>query len=601
MVKRIISMLLFMFLTISNTTIIQAVSNDNDIETSPIEFNVFTYERNWQGNEIIVFMSVPEEAPSITLSKDMYAKSGHQWSEEEIANIDAEVFEGWIELGVEEPEGFEGERTLGPGVVDKLLEDEDSLTIAAGETKIIARIQAGNPMSWRNFYQTVFPTYLILNLNVSYTDNSETVNTRIVSNLIETKAYAEAIKIYDPESGQLWNMYDDDLVFFAGDKFHLDFTGFPTGWQERVGPLFDSSLTGYPNARMYFMVSYDGGPPETEAKILEEAKQDDDGRWYIDFENVNGTMSVVGTVAADLPEISLGYEIHLFPTEALKVEFANDPAFKEIIQVGPRPIIYEEGAIPNSWDFRLVFFGIEIPEFERVTVFSELSELGNLYETEQSFSLANPTTATVTFEKGLNIMGVYSGGEETRTFTQLKELEDNILASVNSEKHTLSIKVDTSKLTIFANHTATIQFLKAAERLGLPKGVLTSSNVLDYITISVFENDQKISDITNHLDIIKIQYDATNDVLSIPVKHFTEYVVGLTALGEDAIAGDDDETEEVTTPIEDDEEETTPDEEEALLPDTSDNSLKTTGWVVLLLGVLFVMSSIRKRKLSKLD
>ncbi len=583
MIKRVFAYGLILVFALSNFASVHAIENNQQQDPKPYGFSVYTYPNNWQGNEIIVFMEVDLDSVAVTITNDMYAMSGHNWSDQEIDHMNevgfADQLDQWIELGVEEPEDFEGDRTLAPGVVDILLEGEESLTIEPGETKVIARIQAGNPMSWRNFYQTVMPTRMILNLNIDY-DGADQAE-RVVANQIVTQSYAEDIKIYDPETKELWNIYDDDLVFFAGDKFHLDFTGFPTGWSEKVGPTFDPSGTGYPTARMYFMVSYDGGPPTYgvgDAKILEEAQQDDQGRWYIDFEDVNGTISVIGTVADDLPEVSLGYEIYLFPSEQLKEQFADDPAFKEIIQVGPRPIIYEEGAIADSWDFRLVFFGIGVPELERVSVYPDLSELGNLFETEEELNLTNPTTAIVTFDKGLNIMGIFRHGEEERYFTQLAQLDEYISAVADSESHTLSIKVDTSVLTMFAGHPATIQFLKAAEKLGLPKDLLTNDNLLEYLEVSVLDQGVIVDDLTGYIDLDLMTYDENQDTLTVSVKHFTEYIIGLTTAGYEAI-----ESEQEDPPQQ--------------IVDTSDTSLASFAWVLLMLGFGFLLAgNVKKRR-----
>lgn len=476
-------------------------------------YKIIINSNNWQGNEIIVSLHVPSTASVTTIFGDIAVRR-FGYADNEWHVLDD------VEHG------------------DFLYEGSENIVIAPDETKIIARIQAGNPMSWRSFYQ---PIDIDLQLKINAIVDTTTYNAIETNNVI-TFPYHESIKIYDPETeDHLWNIYDDDLVFFANDAFRMDFTGFPTGWEKGVGPTFYPNGEGYPTARVYFMVSYDGGPPQYgtgEAKILEEAVSDDQGRWYMNFEQVNGTMSVRGTVADDLPQVALGYEIHLYASDDLKNEFSSDPTFNDYIVVGPRPIIYEEGAIENSYDFRLIFFGIDIPEFDHLQVYPHISELGNLYDTEYELNFANPTKAIITFSSAMNVMGIFNYNQQEggdRYFVELANLEDSIEVIANPSTHILSTEVDTSLVRMLAGVPATIQFLKASQRLGLPAGVLNANNFMDYLTIEVFDSGQQVIDLSSYIDLEEVTYDPLLDKLVLPVKHFTKYQVGLTQLGLSAI------------------------------------------------------------------
>jgi len=86
--------------------------------------------------------------------------------------------------------------------------------------------------------------------------------------------------------------------------------------------------------------------------------------------------------------------------------------------------------------------------------------------------------------------------------------------------------VDTSTLSFLAGKEATIKFYNAMSSLGL-EGV-TADNFLDYLSFSVKDGETLVEDISEYLDITKVVYDPDTDILTIPVNHFTEYVISLS-------------------------------------------------------------------------
>jgi len=107
----------------------------------------------------------------------------------------------------------------------------------------------------------------------------------------------------------------------------------------------------------------------------------------------------------------------------------------------------------------------------------------------------------------------------------LENLANLINISFNSETNTLSTKVDTSSLEFLAGHGATIQFFNVAKNLGVTG--LTVENVRDYLNIEVYDNGVLVTNIADYFDWDNVTYNPETDVLTLPVKHFTEYVIGV--------------------------------------------------------------------------
>ncbi len=106
----------------------------------------------------------------------------------------------------------------------------------------------------------------------------------------------------------------------------------------------------------------------------------------------------------------------------------------------------------------------------------------------------------------------------------LENMEEFVKISFNSEDNTLSSKVDTSALDFLSGHEATIYFFNVAKKLGVTG--LTAQNVRDYIDIKVYDDGKLVTDISDYFDWDNVTYDADTDTLTLPVNHFTEYVLG---------------------------------------------------------------------------
>ena len=108
-----------------------------------------------------------------------------------------------------------------------------------------------------------------------------------------------------------------------------------------------------------------------------------------------------------------------------------------------------------------------------------------------------------------------------------ENLEDMVKISYNSDTNTLSSKVATSTLDFLAGHNATIQFFKVAERLGVTG--ITAENIQEHIDIEVYDEDNLVTDISDYFDWDNVEYDPETDTITLPVNHFTEYVLGASS------------------------------------------------------------------------
>ena len=107
----------------------------------------------------------------------------------------------------------------------------------------------------------------------------------------------------------------------------------------------------------------------------------------------------------------------------------------------------------------------------------------------------------------------------------LENMGNFVNISYNSEDDTLRTKVDTNALEFLAGHEAVIYFYNVAEKLGLT-GLLTAENAKEYIDIKVYDDGELVTDLSEYFDWDEVTYDPETDTLTLPVNHFTEYVLG---------------------------------------------------------------------------
>jgi len=126
---------------------------------------------------------------------------------------------------------------------------------------------------------------------------------------------------------------------------------------------------------------------------------------------------------------------------------------------------------------------------------------------------------SITFAPGLNFM-------DPAVVQQLANLGTSLGMNFNSTENFFNIYVDTSVLSIFGGHPATIRITGVKQKFNLPD--LNSENWLQYLDISVLDNagiPVPDSRLLNYIDLSQASYDPASDTLTLPVKHFTTYTV----------------------------------------------------------------------------
>jgi hypothetical protein len=109
----------------------------------------------------------------------------------------------------------------------------------------------------------------------------------------------------------------------------------------------------------------------------------------------------------------------------------------------------------------------------------------------------------------------------------LNSIDELIVIAYDPVNKTLSSKVDTTYLNFLSGQAATIQFYNVAQNLGITG--LTSQNIKEHLNIQVIDNGVLVTDTSEFFDWDNVVYNAQTDVLTLPVNHFTEYVLGQTA------------------------------------------------------------------------
>lgn len=163
-----------------------------------------------------------------------------------------------------------------------------------------------------------------------------------------------------------------------------------------------------------------------------------------------------------------------------------------------------------------VLVNIHLPNYFDVSkVDSNINDITNYRNTEKELIFRRPD-GSLSFAKGINLVDFRE---------QLQGLETEMSIEYNEIDNTIRARVNTQALTFLANFKATINFFGVAEKMGISS--LTEENFRDYLNVSVYEGDQKVvDDISNYFDWSKATYNVEEDILSLPVNHFTEYVLG---------------------------------------------------------------------------
>lgn len=150
-------------------------------------------------------------------------------------------------------------------------------------------------------------------------------------------------------------------------------------------------------------------------------------------------------------------------------------------------------------------------------VVSNIEDIQNPSNTESPLVLTRTGTGSITFPSGLNL-------EES--YDQLTELDENLIIVYESSLNRFRAYVDSDGASFLATHGATIRFFNVSNQLGV--NGLTSSNFKTLLKVTVKDNSNNIIvDTASYFNWNDATYDESTDILTMPVNHFSEYVLGV--------------------------------------------------------------------------
>ncbi len=184
---------------------------------------------------------------------------------------------------------------------------------------------------------------------------------------------------------------------------------------------------------------------------------------------------------------------------------AHDDEGNNVLDWGDLPVItITSSAIPREFT---------TADGRKVT--SNIDDIKDLANTEIDLIFTAVGAGSISFAPGLNLFDHKD---------ELMQLANFLSVTYDESKNEMKASVDTKALTFLANHGATIQFFDVSEKMGIDE--LTEANFKELLDIVVYDDDKLVEDISDYFDWDKVKYDAENDILTLPVNHFTEYVLG---------------------------------------------------------------------------
>ncbi len=236
------------------------------------------------------------------------------------------------------------------------------------------------------------------------------------------------------------------------------------------------------------LISMDG---ETEVGVYFRYRQGDEGAW-ITVDGVTKTSS--GVFSSPITGLTLNtqYQYQAVVTwRGVGTEYGNIVTFSTP-ETPPLPTV----------------FG---------TVVSNIEDIQNPNNTEAPLVLTKIGTGSITFPSGLNL---------TDNYDQLSNLSENLVIVYEPSLNRFRAYVNSNGASFLASHGATIRFFNVRNQLGISG--LTSSNFKTLLKVSVL-NDSKsvVTDTSSYFDWNNASYNQDTDILTMPVNHFSEYVLGV--------------------------------------------------------------------------
>ena len=311
---------------------------------------------------------------------------------------------------------------------------------------------------------------------------------------------------------------DEDRVYFPGDILKFEVSGFPAEFEEDLSLAF---------------VVFTDGQEYTNADVLAGLTFDNEGGfYYMTSSPVEGRFVFEGVIQEGLPAGAVG----IMPYNPEETPRAANPI----------PLI--EGNVADTMDrlgagevatSEFVLVGIDIPsEFEDIS--SNLADVNNLYNTDIKVVFEKEGMGSITFDEGLNII---------ENHEQLENLQNFLSINYDEESNEMVAFVDTNALQFLAAHSATIQFFNMASQIGVEN--IDAENLDQYIQISIFVDGRPVEDFSAYFDWENVTYDEAQDILTLPVNHFTEYRVAEAEEAEVGNGEEESEAEEGELPLTD--------------------------------------------------
>lgn len=150
-------------------------------------------------------------------------------------------------------------------------------------------------------------------------------------------------------------------------------------------------------------------------------------------------------------------------------------------------------------------------------VVSNIEDIQTPNNTEAPLVLTKIGTGSITFPSGLDLVTNYN---------QLSTLSENLVIVYEPSTNRFRAYVNSNGASFLASHGATIRFFNVRNQLGISG--LTSSNFKTLLKVSVL-NDSKsvVTDTSSYFDWNNASYNQDTDILTMPVNHFSEYVLGV--------------------------------------------------------------------------
>jgi len=142
---------------------------------------------------------------------------------------------------------------------------------------------------------------------------------------------------------------------------------------------------------------------------------------------------------------------------------------------------------------------------------------------ELSSGISSPITFTKTGDGSIT----FGAGIQFVDMNAISNFQTGLeMGQSPSDLSALNFGVNTDLLTMLSGRSATIKVFNASNRFDV--SLLSNENWQDHIDISVVNNAGQtvgVSNISQYIDFSAVSYDSGTDQLTVPVNHFTTYVL----------------------------------------------------------------------------